>query len=144
MTVHGPQRGLVSAAHARGQAGYAVTIRARTHEIAADEPVERGGTDTGATPMELLLAALASCTIITLRMYAERKGWELGELRVDCLLLEEDGVRHVERRLRFAAPLDESRRARLLEIADRTPVTKIVREATAIRTTFADERPPAA
>jgi putative redox protein len=139
MTVRGAQGRLVSAVHATGNAGYAVTVRLRTHEVAADEPVARGGTDTGGSPMELLLAGLASCTLITLRMYAERKRWELGEVKVDCRLFEEDGARHVvERQLRFGAPLDDSQRTKLLEIAERTPVTKIVAGATPIRTRLAD------
>jgi len=144
MTVHGAQGRLAAAAHARGSSGYAVTVRARAHGIAADEPVARGGTDTGASPMELLLGALASCTIITLRMYAERKRWKLGEVKVDCRLFEEDGAKVVERQLRFGAPVDENQRARLLEIADRTPVTRIVAGATPIRTRLADEASPGA
>jgi putative redox protein len=138
------QRGLVSAAHARSTAGYAVTFRARTHSVAADEPVAQGGTDTGATAMELLLGALASCTAVTLRMYAERKGWDLGEVRVDCRLFDEGGARRIERQLRFGAALDEARRERLLAIAARTPVTRVVMEATPISTAIADEAPAAA
>jgi putative redox protein len=134
---HGQQGGLVSAAHARGKAGYAVTFRARTHIVAADEPLGSGGTDTGATAMELLLGALASCPAVTLRMYAQRKGWELGEIRVDCRLFEDDGARRIERRLRFGAELDEAQRARLLGIADRTPVTRVVMEATPVSTAIA-------
>jgi putative redox protein len=137
------QHGLVSAAHARSGAGYAVELRARTHAVAADEPVARGGTDSGATPTELLLGALASCTAITLRMYAERKGWDLGEVRVDCRLFEDGAARRIERRLRFGAALDDARRERLLAIAARTPVTRMVTEATAVSTSIAGDAPAA-
>jgi putative redox protein len=126
--------GVVAAAQARGRSGYAVSVRARTHEVPADEPVARGGSDTGATPAELLLAAVASCTAITLRMYAERKGWELGEVRVECRLVEEGKARRIERTIRFGAPLDGAQRGRLLEIAAKTPVTRMVLEGTPIET----------
>jgi putative redox protein len=134
MSVQRRQGNLVSAAHARGAAGYAVTIRARAHEVASDEPVARGGADTGATPMELLLGALASCTAITLRMYAERKRWDLGEIRVDCRLFQERKARRIERHVRVGAAIDDARRARLLDIADKTPVTKVVLGTAPIRT----------
>lgn len=137
MSDHVPKGGFVAAAHARAAAGYAVRLRARSHDVAADEPTDRGGTDTGASPMELLLGALASCTAITLRMYAERKGWDLGEIKVDCRLHEDGSARRIERQLRFGAPLDEARRAKLAEIAEKTPVTRIVLEGTPIRTAIA-------
>jgi putative redox protein len=137
-------QGLVSAAHARSKAGYAVAIRARAHSVTADEPVAVGGTDTGATAMELLLGALASCTAVTLRMYAERKGWDLGEVRVDCRLFDDGGTRRIERQLRFGATLDASRRERLLAIAARTPVTRVVMEGTPIATAIGGEPPAAA
>ena len=57
--------------------GFQTTLRARTHEQEADEPVSLGGTDLGMTPYELLLAALGSCMAMTMRMYADRKGWAL-------------------------------------------------------------------
>jgi putative redox protein len=141
---HHAKQGLVSAAHARSKAGYAVTLRARAHSVAVDEPVAAGGTDTGATAMELLLGALASCTAVTLRMYAERKGWDLGEVRVDCRLFDDGGARRIERQLRFGAALDEARRERLLAIAQRTPVTRVVMEATPIATAIAGDTSAAA
>ncbi len=128
------KKSLVSSAHARGGAGYAVDIRARTHDVRTDEPVAKGGTDTGATPMELLLGALASCTAITLRMYAERKGWELGEIKVDCRLFQEGDVRRIERQLRFEKPLDEGQRERCVAISHKTPVTRVVLESIPIDT----------
>ena len=75
---------LVGIAAVEGAAGYAQTIRAGHHRLSADEPASTGGTDTGPGPYGLLLAALGACTSITLRMYAQRKGWELGELEVEA------------------------------------------------------------
>jgi putative redox protein len=127
------QRGHLGSAHARSAAGYAVSIRCRGHDLAADEPRSGGGTDTGPNPVELLLAGVASCTAITLRMYADRKGWVLGDVKVDCTLGEDGaGARHIDRRIRIAASLDDAQRAKLLEIAAKTPVTRLVTAATPI------------
>jgi putative redox protein len=60
------------------------TISIRQHHLEADEPREAGGEDTGPSPQELLAASLASCTAITVEMYAQRKGWDLGPLEIDC------------------------------------------------------------
>lgn len=125
---------MVASVHLRGVQGYQVEVRARTHAVRADEPPERGGTDTGPAPFEHVLAGLAACTAITLRMYADRKGWALGEVRVDARLFEAGEARRVERTLRFGAPLDEAQRAKLLEIADRTPVTRALRDGLPIAT----------
>ena len=59
-------------------------VKVRSHTITADEPKESGGTDSGPCPQELLAASLASCTAITMEMYAKRKGWEVAGLTVDC------------------------------------------------------------
>ena len=59
-------------------------VEVREHHLTADEPEERGGSDTGPSPQELLAASLASCTAITIEMYADRKGWEVGPVEVEC------------------------------------------------------------
>src|SRR5688500_17268769 len=59
-------------------------VRVRDHVVAADEPQDAGGDDAGPSPQELLAASLAACTAITMEMYAQRKGWELGPVEVDC------------------------------------------------------------
>jgi putative redox protein len=120
-----------------GEAGYLQVIRARKHELRSDEPESAGGADAAPTPMELLLAAVGACTATTLRMYAERKGWTLGEIRVDLRLVEEAGASRIERRLRLGAELPEDARRRLLEIAAKTPVTRLVAEGTRIDTRLA-------
>jgi putative redox protein len=60
------------------------TVRVRDHRVTVDEPREAGGHDEGPSPQELLAASLASCTAITMEMYAQRKGWEIGDVEVDC------------------------------------------------------------
>jgi putative redox protein len=100
----------------------------------ADEPVNVGGTDRGPTPYEFLLAALGSCTAMTLRVYADRKGWPLEAAVVhlrskrsheqdceDCATKKVD-IGRIERRLELEGPLTEEQRTRLTEIADRCPV----------------------
>jgi putative redox protein len=73
-------------ATARRTARNALTHRIdiRQHQVLADEPIDQGGEDDGPMPQELLAAALASCTAITMEMYAKRKGWDIGHVEVDC------------------------------------------------------------
>jgi putative redox protein len=118
-----------------GPAGYTVTVSSGRHRLAADEPVSSGGADAGPTPLGLLLSALASCTAITLRMYAERKGWTLVGAEVDARFTADDGAGHIDRVITLAGDLDAGQRERLGQIADRTPVTRIVAEGREIRTT---------
>jgi putative redox protein len=119
-----------------GEAGYAQKITASNHEFASDEPVRRGGTDTGPPPFDLLLGSLGACTAITLRMYAERKQWNLGAMEIRLRLLKEGEVPHIERVIQLDGALDEAQHARLLEIADKTPVTKVLATGISIHTTL--------
>jgi putative redox protein len=120
------------------QAGYACAIRARRHALTADEAALHGGTDTGPTPYELLLSALAACTAITLRMVAERKGWDLGSIHVDVELHKDDETRadRIVRTISLGRTLDAQQKAALAEIAERTPVTKTVKAGAPIETRF--------
>lgn len=59
-------------------------VKVRDHQLTADEPTDLGGEDAGPSPEELLAASLASCTAITMEMYAQRKGWEIGDVEVEC------------------------------------------------------------
>ncbi|MFC9328315.1 OsmC family protein [Kitasatospora sp. NPDC057015] len=119
-------------------ADYRVDIRSGRHHLAADEPASVGGGDTVTTPVGLLLSALGSCTAITLRMYAQRKQWPLETVRVH-LGYEKgpDRTARITRRIDLVGGLDETQRARLLDIADRTPVTLAVAGATPIVSTDA-------
>ena len=126
---------LISGAHLEsGPIPHGQTIRIGHHTVACDEPVARGGADSGPSPIGLLLAALAGCTSITLRMYADRKGWDLGQVQVSLELLRAGTTDRVERTIRLGNALAPEQRARLLEIADKSPVTKMLRQGLEIAT----------
>src|ERR1700728_546653 len=115
---------------------YGVRINTGGHVVRADEPVDHGGADSGPTPFGLLLSGLGACTAITLRMYAERKGWPLTGVDVTlAYIVEDQNVRWIERQITLHG-VDQDQRAKLAEIAERTPVTKAVRAGTEIRTTL--------
>jgi putative redox protein len=118
---------------------YSQQIVSGHHRLTADEPAARGGGDSGASPYELLLGSLGACTSITLRMYAGRKGWELGKITVGLRFTaaNETEKAHIERRLSFSKPLTEEQQQRLLEIADKSPVTLTLRAGVAIDTSIA-------
>jgi len=122
----------------RSDTKYAQDIAMGRHAMKADEPERLGGADSGPAPYQILLASLGACTSITLRMYAERKGWELGTVRVDLALTrDEAGGESIAREISVTAPLTDEQRARLLEIAGKTPVTKTLLKGVAIDSRFA-------
>ena len=98
----------------------------RRHWLVLDEPLDKGGTDDGPTPMELLPAALASCVGVTLRMYAERKGWALTGLVVHVTL--DNGVGPPELHVTVDLPphLDSEQRERLMVVAGKCPVHRVL------------------
>ena len=128
-------RRIVARVHAtHGLENYKVDIEAGRHRLTADEPAARGGADAGAAPYELLLSGLAACTAITLRMYAERKGWDLKAIDVDTRLFREGEQAHIERTLSLQGELAAEQQARLLEVAEKTPVTLTLKSGIEIRT----------
>ena len=97
------------------------------HVLIVDEPPDRGGTDTGPRPTQLLAASLAGCTAITVEMYAERKGWDVGKVEVDVDVSYDHHLPDEFRvALRLPAELDDEQRARLLLIAERCPVHRVL------------------
>ena len=117
-----------------GEAGFAVEVEASSHHLKADEPKEYGGTGTGPSPYDYLLTALGACTAMTLRMYADRKGWPLKGATVrlahhriharDCEDCESGTgmVTRIDRSLELEGDLTDEQQQRLREIADRCPV----------------------
>lgn len=129
------EKGDVRSVVVRGSAaGFAQEIQAGPHRLSADEPASAGGTDTGPSPYDLLLAALGACTSMTVAMYARRKAWPLEEVTVhlrhsrihvtDCAECEtkEGMLDRIERDIHFAGPLADEQRSKLLEIANKCPV----------------------
>ncbi len=116
---------------------YRVDIRSGAHELVADEPAVAGGGDAGPSPFGLLLSALTACTATTLRMYAERKGWELTTIEVEVRYDVDDTQRAtIDRTITLPGDLPADRRERLATIAERTPVTLAIRKGTPITTTL--------
>ena len=111
-----------------GKGRFQTEIALRGGNILADEPLDAGGGGTGPTPYELLAAALAACTAMTLKLYAERKGWALPPFSVEAahaIVPAAGGERPRDlftRQIAFEGPLDAAQQAKLLEIADKCPV----------------------
>ena len=121
------------------EAGYAQLIESAGHHLTADEPTTSGGSDTGPAPYGLLLAALGACTSITLRMYAAHKGWTLGHIHVELRHIKtHDGQEHIERDVRFGAPLTDEQRQHIADVVEKTPVTKTIKAGTTIQTRLVD------
>ena len=125
--------------HAEGRLGttnYLVSINAGHHELKADEGVALGGKDVGPAPYEILCSALCACTSITLRMYAERKQWSLRSVHISVHFKRVDNEEMIDRVLKFDGELDDQQRARLADIAERTPVTLTLKKGLPIITTL--------
>lgn len=116
-----------------GAQNYRADIAIRTHALVADEPVATGGQDLGPTALEMVAGALGACTSVTLRMYAQRKGWDLQGVEVDVAI--DFKAMSIARRVKLTGNLDDEQRARLLQIADACPVHKLLANAVPATTT---------
>jgi putative redox protein len=114
---------------ARRRQGYEHGIEIREHRLIADEPEDKGGGDQGPTPTELLAASLASCTAITIEMYADRKQWGLGtvEVAVDYTEATTDDPAIFETRITLGGELSEEHQGRILTIAGKCPVHRALK-----------------
>jgi len=131
--------------------GFHTDINATGHQFVADEPTKVGGTDVGPSPYELLSAALASCTTMTLKMYATHKKWPMDSATAtvwhekihaadceDCASGGDAKVDVFERELKIEGDLSDEQRARLVEIADKCPVHRTLHGEVKVRTVLAD------
>jgi putative redox protein len=109
---------------------YQCTIEWHNDKFIADEPETSGGKDTGPDPYTLLLSSLASCTLITMRMYIDRKGWNVPEIAVNVNMYQETKDEKIttiiDRDIVFLSPLEEGQKTRLHEIASHCPISKIL------------------
>lgn len=113
-------------------------VYAGGHLIYADEPTELGGTDEGMNPGALLLASLGSCTAITIRMYADRKEIPLESIKIDLAICKEEEMSKettISRQIEFFGPITAAQRERLLVIADKCPIHKLLTNPIRILTT---------
>lgn len=118
-----------------GRDRYRTELEAGRHRWVADEPESLGGADAGPAPYDLLLGALGTCTVVTLRMVAERKQWPLASVEATLVMARgEGGEVQIERSIAFTG-LDDAQCAKLLDIAERTPVTLTLKGGVPIRTT---------
>lgn len=120
---------LITAITELDQSKYKTKVFSGGHLIYADEPAELGGTDEGMTPGALLLASLGSCTAITLRMYADRKKWNLTGIKIHLAIAEEEEMSKetkITRKIDFSGELNDEQRERLMLIADKCPIHKML------------------
>ena len=107
---------------------YKTTLTNGRHELIADEPEDVGGTDLGFKPSELLSSALATCTCVTLRMYADRKGWALEDVQVsiDFEWDNDKKMSYIKRHITLVGKLSDDEKVRLMGIADKCPMHKVL------------------
>lgn len=119
-----------------GQGRFQAEVQTGAHRLLADEPLEVGGTDTGPSPYDLLSAALGACTVMTARLYAERKGWPLLRTQVEVRHHSGEGPprdRFV-REVAFEGPLSPDQIARLFDIVERCPVHQTLTQGARVET----------
>jgi putative redox protein len=128
-------------AHAKASIGtidYATALATGRHRLTADEGPGLGGKDSGPAPYDLLISALGACTVITLRMYAERKQWPVTAVHADIHFKRgDDKVESIDRVLHIEGAVDAEQKKRMAEIAERTPVTLTLKRSLEIQTTLA-------
>ena len=117
-----------------GRGAYAQSVTVGSHQLVSDLDSSKGGADSGPSPHEYLAAALASCTSMTLKMYASRKSWRLENAIVTVNISRADEVERFTREISLVGNLDAEQTARLMEIADKCPVHKALIGTIAIDT----------
>lgn len=120
-----------------GRETYRTEMLVRKHIVIADEPPDAGGTDLGPRPGDFLRMSLASCTAITLRMYADRKGYAVEQIQVEVSTTEQPGRTSFQSDIEIKGQLTEEQRDRMMQIAKLCPVHKALTNPIEIETTLA-------
>ncbi|MBX2968558.1 MAG: OsmC family protein [Cyclobacteriaceae bacterium] len=118
--------GIQTAVATIGNDVYKTELVARSHVVVADEPLDVGGKDLGPRPGDFIRMGLASCTAITLRMYANRKKWDVQQIRVQVSNGPFEGKTSYKTEIEITGSIDEEQRTRLLQIAKLCPVHKVL------------------
>lgn len=129
-----------------GKGRFTQEIKTASHVLVADEPEDVGGLDSGPAPYDMLLAALGSCTSMTIRMYADQKKWPLERVAVELTHHKETGADKIRRdvitrEITLEGDLDDTQRQRLLEIANKCPIHKTLESVPQITSTLAPASP---
>ncbi|MGJ8761512.1 OsmC family protein [Polaribacter sp. R2A056_3_33] len=111
---------------------YLAEAKTRNHFLTMDQSVASGGDDSGATPVEFLLTAIGGCVSMTLRTYAERRGWDLGEITVNVTQLKDEKGSYLTEKISFEKEITEEQRKKLLVFAGKCPVAKMIKGETRI------------
>lgn len=122
-----------------GTQKYLCTISWRNGKLLMDEPESIGGNDLGPDPFSTFLASLAGCTLSTLRMYIDRKGWDIPEINISLNLAQElnpELETSISRTITFSTNTSDEQRERLLLIADKCPISKLLKGNITINTTL--------
>jgi putative redox protein len=122
-----------------GTQKYLCTIFWRNGELLMDEPESLGGNDIGPDPFSTFLASLAGCTLSTLRMYIDRKGWDIPEIKISLNLYQETYTAletTISRTVSFSGNVSDEQKERLLVIADKCPISKLLKGNITINTTL--------
>jgi len=121
-----------------GNEKYQCTIEWRNGKFIADEPVTSGGKDSGPDPYTLLLSSLASCTLFTMRIFIDRRGWDIPQLAVNVNYWQETKDEKtttiIDREIIFLSPVDDEQKLQLQEIAKHCPISKILENDIKVRT----------
>lgn len=129
-----------------GREHYASRVNIRNHQLITDEPLDNGGQDLGPTPTELILSGLASCTASTLRMYADKKGWNVEgiDLEVSIAIRKTDTgqISHIDTVLEIMGEVSGEQKERLLEIARKCPLYRLLTNPVEISTSLKEQAQP--
>jgi len=115
---------------------YLAEAKMRNHYTVLDRPIEKGGGDTGPTPIEYLLTAIAGCVSMTLRFFLEKKDWDVGNITVEVFKKEkltQSGIENlIIEEISFEKEISENQKIQLLEVASRCPVVKMIKGETKV------------